>query len=549
MEQLFNENVASGGLCRRLIDRLSTPYGEVIILLMLIAAGSWLRYHSIPPYQVIAADGPSYINITREILSSHTAKGSIHYPPFYPFLIAIASLFTRDLESAGVMVSLVMGSLLVVPVFLLGRALFGRGTGYVSAVIAVVWPEFVGQSSNVLAYSTYFTLLISGLYLLWKAYESGKTSEALLSGLFIAAAYLSRQEAFISMAVICGCLAGADFWRQRSLARLKPIIISFVTFFLLIFPYIFMVHQIMGFWTLAGKSVVTLTDCLGYYLQKTDLNRDPNFVRIGIMEIIRDYPGYFPYTMKANFAKLIDVLPDPLLVFAGIGLFAGQRKENALQVRLFCLAALFPVLILLAVFIVSGAYIAPYMPFMFMLCGYGMISAERYLLTLLKRWLPGYLLRTGLLTAIAVSCYAGVTAWRTVPHSPPPPYSLEMDGGRYDHKLMGYMLRKMIPEGTVIMTRSGRIGFYSGLPWVDIPQTDLDTILKTARDKKVRFLIVDGLLLKLRPQLGALLDPLKTDVYGISVFDRPEEVMPGLYKRVVYTAEESQGLVVYEFNP
>src|SRR5690242_5468694 len=84
-----------------LIDRLTTPYAEALILLLFVLAGGIIRYLAIPPYQVIAADGPSYITITKSILSGFNFRGSIHYPPLYPLLIAIVSTVTNDLEGAG----------------------------------------------------------------------------------------------------------------------------------------------------------------------------------------------------------------------------------------------------------------------------------------------------------------------------------------------------------------------------------------------------------------------------------------------------------------
>ncbi len=530
---------------RKCLIRIFTS--EAAILLLFVLAGALFRYLCIPVYQVIAADGPSYINISREILSTWTVKGSIHYPPFYPFLIALANFFTKDLETAGVVVSMIAGSLLVVPVFLLGKELFSPGAGYVGAAITLVWPEFVAHSSNVLAFSTYFTLLTTGLYLLWSAYRSGRNLTAILSGLSFAAAYLTRQEAFISMLAVCSFLAVASYYQERSLARLKPVLIAFALFSVLIFPYIRMVHEIMGIWTLAGKSVVTLTDCLGYYLGKTDLNRDPAFTRIGLLEIIRRYPGYLPYTMKSNFAELVAILPDLLLVFAGIGIVSRQKEGTGLTVRAYIIGALSPVIVLICIFIVSSAYIAPYLPFLFVLCGHGLITTETFLLNRFS----GRSKQNSLfwLTGLVIFGYLANTVYNRVPRTAPQPYRLKMDQGRYDQKQMGKILGGLLPPDSVIMTRSGRIAFYSGFSWVDIPQTDLQAILQTAREKNVRFLVVDGQQIMLRPQLGKLLSPLidyRAD--GLQIFSAPEEVMPGLFYRLSYTARESQGFVVYEFR-
>jgi len=544
----FNENNSSlSGGRSRLQAKLASPAGEVVSLLLLVLAAFFLRYVVIPPYQVIAADGPSYASISRQIFEHFSFTSSIHYPPLYPMLLGLANLLLHDQEAAGIAVSLFMGSLLPVPVYLLGRGLYGRGTGYVAAALTLAWPEFVFHSSTVLAYSTYFTLLMTGMYLLWMAHTRKTVLPAVGSGIFVAAAYLSRQEAFISMFAVCGCLAAMTLYRERSLRGLQPLMVAFGVFVAAILPYIIMVHQVMGIWTLAGKSVVTLTDCLGYYLKRPDFQREPGVGKIGILDLVRHYPGYFPYTFRQNFAELRAILPTPMIILAVIGLISGSRLGRGGEVRAFILGSLSPVIVLLTVFIVSGAYVAPYLPIVFIMCGHGLISLERGIVAKFSRRRAEAGNKICWLTALLVSGYVGWQAFHGIPWKPPQPYQLEMDSGRYDQKIMGRLLKKYLPPGALIMTRSVRIAFYSGHPWVDIPQADLDTILRTAREKKVRYLIVTGELEILRPQMAVLLQPILGAQAGISQAAMAEEVLPGLVRRMIYDDPASQGMVVYEF--
>jgi hypothetical protein len=122
-----------------------------------------------------------------------------------------------------------------------------------------------------------------------------------------------------------------------------------------------------------------------------------------------------------------------------------------------------------------------------------------------------------------------------------------MDGGRYDHKRVGKLLRQQLPAGALIMTRSGRIGFYADHPRVDIPQADLEAILRTAREQKVRYLVVTGDLVGLRPQLALLIMPLISARPGLDRTDGAQETLPGLVRRLTYVDPASYGVVVYEF--
>ena len=151
------------------------------------------------------------------------------------------------------------------------------------------------------------------------------------------------------------------------------------------------------------------------------------------------------------------------------------------------------------------------------------------------------------MTLLVVAVCLGIGTYRVVSRPSPGAYQPQMDGGRYDHKQLGIILKKVLPPGAIIMTRSGRIAFYSGHPYVDIPQADLQTILRTAREQKVRYLIVSGELEVVRPQVAMLLQPLFRALPGIYVATTVEEVLPGLVRRLTYDDPTSQGMVVYEF--
>jgi hypothetical protein len=262
------------------------------------------------------------------------------------------------------------------------------------------------------------------------------------------------------------------------------------------------------------------------------------------MDLLTKYPGYFPFIFKKNFAELRNTVSVPLVIFALAGFFSGQSSKRLWAIRAFTVGALSPVCVLLTLFLISSAYIAPYVPLLLILSGQGLIATEAFIAARLGFERNG----VRYVTALLVAVYALNGAYCKIPWTSPKPYVLEMDDGRYDQKLLGKLLKKQLPPGSTIMTRSGRIAFYSGLPWVDIPQADLQTILATAREKKVRYLIVHGELQFLRPQMAELLLPLMTARGGLEVYENGAEVIPGLFHLMNYTDEVTQGVVVYEFR-
>jgi len=96
---------------------------------LLALAGFVVRFYYLQFYDVISADGVSYVTIARDFIAGRGLGSALHYPPFYPILLGLASTVFHDFETAGLAVSIVMGSLLVVPVYLLGAEFFDKRVG------------------------------------------------------------------------------------------------------------------------------------------------------------------------------------------------------------------------------------------------------------------------------------------------------------------------------------------------------------------------------------------------------------------------------------
>ena len=93
----------------------------------------------------------------------------------------------------------------------------------------------------------------------------------------------------------------------------------------------------------------------------------------------------------------------------------------------------------------------------------------------------------------------------------------------------------------MMITRSGRIGFYSERKYLLPPQTDYSGLLKFAKESKVDYLIATPQLLNMRPQLEFLFTPILDP--GVP-FTPPPEL------ELVAVAQEPGGLpyIVYRFR-
>src|SRR5262245_56702025 len=108
----------------------------------------WMMYLRGP----IDTEGAEYARIAENLLSGNGYRGiategtELMFPPLFPFLIAAFSLLTNDVQLAGRLVSLLMGTLLVPFVYLIAARMYGRGAACIAALLAAFHPLLVNLS-------------------------------------------------------------------------------------------------------------------------------------------------------------------------------------------------------------------------------------------------------------------------------------------------------------------------------------------------------------------------------------------------------------------
>jgi len=529
---------------------LHTYRRDLILLTLLFATALAIRSYFMQFYLVISADGVGYAEIGRSLFKAGGLAKATHFPPFYPFLIAIFNLFLGDVELAGRVVSIIMGSLIVVPLYLLGNRFFDRRVALLACLLAITWNPLRDLSCEVMSQSTYITLLLTAIYLFDRAVTKRSVVAAVSTGVTMGLAYLTRPEAFIVFAVASPFAVAyilAEGGSRRDAAAI--LIPGWVAFWALAFPYVLLLHNATGMWQLTAKTSSTLWVGLGQYLGKFDVYYGLDFKSIGFLDIIRKYPGFIPYNVRNNLHTIAtELLPKYLWVLACVGFIAGGWSRRKLLERLFLLSSFAPLLLIIVFFLAGSGYTQLSLPILFLWIGQGAVSAEALLSKLLPVGLKPILQRNLLSIAVfgALSLNSLIVQ---IPRDAGKPYTLEQDGGRYDQKRIGLLLRQYLPQGSKIMTRSGRISFYSELPTVYTPQSDLMAMYTYGKENKVRFLIVDGMLEQLRPQFAPLFEPLRIASEKIFLYASKDSFVPipGLRLYMLYKDPGSLGVAVYEF--
>jgi 4-amino-4-deoxy-L-arabinose transferase-like glycosyltransferase len=523
---------------------------RLVSLGVILGAGFVIRIILFWQDKVIAADGIGYINIARSIFQQRDFSASSHFPPVYPMLIGLASYFAPYDEIAGKAVSLIMGGLVVIPLYLLGKRMFSEQVGLIAAILAALSPIFVSLSGLVLSQTTYITLLVTALYLCWTGFTRNSAKAALAAGFAFGAAYLTRPEGII---VFAGVSAVFLFLKPELPSKkdaMRLLLFAWLAFAVVASPYVLLLHKVYGTWQLTGKTSATLADSLGWYLNRPDLKREPGFAGLTYLDVMKLYPDFIWKNILKNLPDVWVALRPYEWLLALVGLVNVLFSADRLRRLLFFLATLLPLGVIITFFFVSPGYFSPYLPVFFLLMAKGLETVARWIQSAFMRLRLRRLGETvpwGGVIGIAMAANAimpTLLADRSVP------YHYEQDGARYDHKLIGLMLRKYLPPKSRVMTKSARISFYGDFDMVDIPQASLPEILKAARDGKARYLIADGTLFFSRPQMGPFLTPLlipQDKVLATGPFVGMPEAPAGFRLILLFKDPASLGVAVYEF--
>ncbi|GFE57783.1 hypothetical protein AOG1_16630 [Geobacter sp. AOG1] len=525
--------------------------GDLLIMgtLFLVALG--IKFYFLQFCRVISSDGVAYAQIARDILAGRGFAGATHFPPFYPLLVALFHTMFSDIELAGRLAAMFMGSLLVIPVYLLAREFFDRQVGIMAAVLVMAWPSLRLWSNEVMSQSTYITLVLLGGYLIWHACKSRSVAYAVAGGLAMGMAHLTRSEGVLVFLVLSLVLA-VDAGVKRDGRQFVCLLAGWCAFVVVFFPYAYFLHEVTGTWQLTGKSRVALADSLMEYLGRPDLKRDPAFQEIGYLDVVRRYPDFLRQNIPENLMKFIREFVPPYLWLLGLlGFCTGGWSRDKLKERAFLIATFAPMGIIVVFFFIGPEYTQPYLPVFFLWVSAGALWMEKRALALVGVGRhPLLTLRGagGMFSLAATVLFALYLLVGQVPADRNLPYHFSQDGGRYDHKRIGQLLNEYLPKSARIMTRWGRVGFYADRGWVDMPQASLEEIVATARKSGTRYIVVDGALAGLRPQLGVLYEPLFVEgASGVYVEKgdgfRP---LPGLKLYFLYRDPSSVGVAVYE---
>jgi 4-amino-4-deoxy-L-arabinose transferase-like glycosyltransferase len=524
----------------------------------LLAAAMLARLPAVLVRFVIGTDEGLFLTLGRNLARGlgYTGNGTVvqvDFPPGFSLYAAAVYALGGEPELPSVLNVIVIGSLVVVPVYLLARRLFSERVGFYAGLFTALLPALALAQGNFesVAEPLYTLLMMAG----WGAVGAlavarrnsvggeadltprpsplivpngeGGIALAFGAGLALGAAHLVRWEGVLLGVMGAAVLAAAR--RGRGVALAGALLAGLGLFAV---PYGAWLHARTGS-VISPKATITQLHGAALRANETD-------------------PFAFEKAYATYEAYLADPRARPEVPEAPAGeRLAGYARNLWLEARLWVtsvsimaplwiipaivgawrmprrsalfLGVLFVPLAAIPASVVDPRYFLPALPALMIFAAYGwarLLEAAKIpkvVGTFASPKALGVWLLAGTLAAFALGDAAG-------PFLFPRPV---------EYRTAGLALRDALPEGAHVLARKRQVPFYAGAFWEWLPYGELDEVLAYAAEHEARYLVVDEATTPgLRPQLAFLLDPAAAP--------------PGL--RPVYVGEGGPRVVVYELE-
>lgn len=205
----------------------------------------------------VAMDSMNYLTLGYNIVRGNFAEGfSFLWPMLYPVFVGILSFFVADLVFSGCLVSLIFGSLLIIPTYLFCRDIFNVRAARFTSILLIIFPVLIVQSCVVMAESTYLFFFMMAVLVGWKAIRNDKISYYIFTGIILSLCYLTFPAGLFLFVAMLGLMLFINIKEhQRYSKKLLALSLGFI---ILALPYLILVRIYAGEWTLSAKAKLNI---------------------------------------------------------------------------------------------------------------------------------------------------------------------------------------------------------------------------------------------------------------------------------------------------
>ncbi len=491
-------------------------------------------------------DEASYLTIARNLLAGHgyselMGAPDVHQPPMVSLLAAAGLALHLPLSAAAAIPShLALGSLVVFPLYALGRAIYDRRAGLLAALLGALYPALAVSPLywGTLTEPPYMLFILTGLYAAYRCGLALNTAArpwgwAALMGLAFGLGYLTRPESLLFLAVMLLYLGLAWLFGGpaplRRLGRLAAAsTVAVATLALVALPYLIFLRDATGRWVLSGKAGTGM-DISWAFANRSQAMHDqaaasldgtrretlwlsPEAFDGSMAGWIAADPQRFATLVRRNVRDSVDALFGQdlfqpwlaLLVILGL---AGQPwTRQRMRGQALLLLALVPLASLWIVFI-ETRFMVVYLAISLVWAGAGLAHLTRWAgdttaaalgttRTGLRRGLAATAAAAPVALVVAAMGWSGArTAQQQIPHLPF--YRLEAASWLAEHTA----------AGAPIMTRNAETALYADRPLIAFPRAPWEQARAYALARGAHYLVVDEWeISEVRPYLAPLLD-------------------------------------------
>ena len=478
---------------------------QTLYVIAVLAVALALRLLVLSTRVCIDPDGTRYVGIARSWLKGGSLFDTL-FPPLYPLLTAAAMLFHPDGDTAARLVSITMGTLVVLLIYLIALRLFDRRTALYAACVAAIHPMLAHYAAAALSESTYAAILLVGFVLALRHLNSLGLVRCAVLGSVLGLACLTRPEAAGYLPVFGGAVVWFA-WRHHPRGQWLPAVghlaVLLAAFLLVVAPYAAYLKEATGSWAISGKASHLLIKARA--VGDTDPLAEERLLNgahqagetAGLLGELWSNPlsmarRYIINLHLGHKYTLYSLFP-PLLLFA---LLIGAFQLRISAQVLFILGSLLPLVFIPLLLEEMGPR------FFFMALPLGVILAARGVADLQLRldpFLPPVLRRPGSVLVIAV---VGLTL---LPYTLRPLVRPDMNR---IYRRAGEWLGKNTNAPPRVVFRKPWVAYYAGAQRLDMPLGGIEDLVTHAKRHRATHIVVDSrVVASARPELVALLNP------------------------------------------
>ena len=360
---------------------------------------------------VVNGDAGLYIYQAKAVLGglwSQVNACSIHYLSAHPLLTALLYPLFNDWVVSARAVSILFGTLTILPLYCLSRLYFGIRTSALVAILFAVMPVFTSVSVDIGRDPAYWLFLASGVYFFAAGMLRGKPFYLAFCSVCFLLATWNRIEALLYILVTMGYLL-----LVRTDAKKAKIAFFFA-------PLLFAAAAYAGIQVLLSKGLYwyRFQEASGKLFAALDAYRD---LRVNLRDLMHHPPGgirgdFFECLRSLVWFLGLGVLLEnaleaffyPFFFLGALGLWAARKEFGQRHVAYFLSLAVFACALLyvhiLQWWVLSNRYLVPVILPSFVFLGYGI---ER-----LSVWMRH---RFGLKESVAVAIILSLILLSTAP--------------------------------------------------------------------------------------------------------------------------------------